>query len=230
MGRAPGPRRFARISSPSSASSRTRHARWPEPSRPRATPPTRSPSRSAICSSPHTATRAPDRRISRPSRRKLREGRGEHVRPRATVSAPDEEDDPGDEEDGEDDSPEAGVIDAIEEQHAERGARGGGQGKGHGQTPHLTGQEAGPPVPGQNHDLVHEEKHLEIGLDGLPTPPLRGRIENNRWSGHSHRPARHARDKPGTDSPAPAPESFWVDAGPLEKDHHHEHPTDRSIE
>ena len=91
-------------------------------------------------------------------------------------------------------------------------------------------KQSSPPVPDQDHHLVHEEEHLQVGLDGLPAPALRGRIENHRRSRHPDRAARRARGEPGPERPAPSREPLGIEAGPLEQDDHDEDPADDAIE
>src|SRR5262250_3041669 len=82
-----------------------------------------------------------------------------------TISAPQQKRHAGGEQDGEDDPAEAHRVHHVEQSHPGQQPGEGGKRKDGGETPDLSREEAGPPVAHQDHELIHHEKGLEIGLD-----------------------------------------------------------------
>ena len=85
-----------------------------------------------------------------------------------------------DEQQGEHEVADTGVIDVVEEVHAEGHTAHGWHGKAEGELGHLGRQESSQPAAHAREQLVGEKKAQERGFQGARTPPLRCRVQNDR--------------------------------------------------
>src|SRR5262249_19182068 len=119
-----------------------------------------------------------------------------------TISAPQQKRHAGGEQDGEDDPAEADRVDPVEQAHPGEETNDRGEGEHAGEAPDLSREEAGPPVAHQDHELIHHEKGLQIGLDGPRAPSLGGHVDDGGRARRSHCAADRAGEHARGEAPA----------------------------
>jgi hypothetical protein len=98
----------------------------------------------------------------------------------ATRSAAEAQGQSEDEQQCEHEVADTGVIDVVEEVHAEGNADHSWRGKDECEPCHVGRQESSPPLAHERDHLVGEKKAQEGGFHGARTPPLRRSVQNDR--------------------------------------------------